>query len=289
MKANNIPLAKERRLEILAELKDQGSVRVTELAKRFSVAEETIRRDLDRLSDEGRLSRTHGGALSIRNDRFDLPLSIRKNSRAPEKRSIALKALSYIKPNDVVAFDASTTVLELACLLPNMPLTIVTYALDVARLLIDRPEIKVIVIGGELDAQSICLLGSLAEANLRKFEINKAFFSCKGIDLVRGYSEASLANATMKEALIEVSESSYLLADHTKFGVRSMAYYAEPSGIDELITDDNVESNYLDALEEAGVTVTVAQKTPDSAPTLSEKRSKDSLSNQTLAKEGMSE
>lgn len=260
LKPNNTPLAKERRLEILAELKELGAVRVAELAVRFSVAEETIRRDLDRLSDEGLLARTHGGALSVRNDRFDLPLSIRKNSRAGEKRIIAQEAFKKIEPNDVVAFDASTTVLELACLLPDMPLTVVTYALDVARLLIDRPQIKVIVTGGELDAQSICLLGPVAESNLRKFEINKAFFSCKGIDLTRGYSEATLLQASMKEAVLEVSENCYLLADHTKFGVRSMAYYGGLSSVGEVITDGQIEVNYLDALEEAGVIASVAKE-----------------------------
>ena len=80
------PLARQRRVEILSELQDRGSVRVTSLAARFGVAEETVRRDLDKLSAEGRLARTHGGALSIRNQRFDLPPPVRRTTQALEKR-----------------------------------------------------------------------------------------------------------------------------------------------------------------------------------------------------------
>ena len=253
VKANTILLARERRLEIHAELQELGSVRVTDLAQRFGVAEETIRRDLDKLSKEGQLVRTHGGALSIRNDRFDLPLGVRKNSRALEKRSIAQQALLHIRPNEVIALDASTSVLELVCLLPDMPLTVITYGLDAARLLIDRPQIQVISTGGELDSKSVCLLGPLAEENLRKFSINKVFFSCKGIDLERGYSEASTSHASIKELLIQLADRSFLLADHSKFGVRSMTYSGDLDAVDVVITDEKTDASFLSALEQAGV------------------------------------
>ncbi len=253
VKSNNMPLARERRLEILAELQEQGAVRVTALAERFGVAEETIRRDLDKLSNEGQLARTHGGALSIRNDRFDLPLAVRKNSRAIEKRAIAQQALSHIEPNQVIAVDASTTALELVCLLPDMPLTVITYGLDAARLLIDRPQIQVVSTGGELDPKSVCLLGPIAEANLRQFSIHKVFFSCKGVDLERGYSEASTAHASIKELLLQLADRSFLLADHSKFGVRSMTYSGGLEAVDVVITDDQTDARFLEALKQAGV------------------------------------
>ena len=259
VKTKSLPLARERRIEILAELEERGSVRVAALAEQFGVAEETIRRDLDRLSDEGQLARTHGGALSIRHDRFDLPLTVRKNSRALEKRALAEQALTHIQPNDVVALDASTTVLELACLLPDIPLTVVTYGLDVARLLIDRPQMQVIVTGGELDRRSNCLLGPLAEASLRSFSINKAFFSCKGVDLERGYSEASTTHASMKKLLMQLSDRSYLLADHSKFGVRSMVYSGELSSVDVMITNGGTDTRFLAALKDVGVEAEVVK------------------------------
>ncbi|MEM8945421.1 MAG: DeoR/GlpR family DNA-binding transcription regulator [Planctomycetota bacterium] len=259
VKASSVPLASKRRLEILDQLEGQGSVRVTALAELFEVAEETIRRDLDKLSDEGQLTRTHGGAIRQRSDRFDLPLAVRKNSRAAEKRAIAQLAFQHIEPGDVVAFDASTTVLELVCLLPDMPITVVTYGLDVVRLLAERRQMHVICTGGELDSPSLCLLGPLAEASFKSFSINKAFFSVKGIDLIRGHSEASTAHAAMKRLLVEVADQSFLLADYSKFGVRSLTYSGSMDELDVLITDDRTDESHLASLREIGIAVEVAE------------------------------
>ena len=256
--AKKPPLARQRRLEILSELEDRGSVRVAILAERFSVAEETIRRDLDKLSEEGRVARTHGGALSIRNQRFDLPAAVRRNTLAAEKQRIAYQALSHIKEHDVLAFDASTTVLELACILPDMPLTVITYGIDAARLLADRSQIQVICTGGELDVQSTCLLGPIAEESLSRFTINRAFFSCKGVDLERGCSEASVAHASIKRLLMQLSSQSYLMVDHSKFGVRSMAYSGSVYDVDFLITDEATDQSFVSALREGGVDTEVA-------------------------------
>ena len=252
------PLARQRRDEILSELEDRGAVRVATLAKRFEVAEETIRRDLDMLSQEGRVVRTHGGALSIRNQRFDLPAAIRRNNFAAEKRRIAYLALSHIEENDVLAFDASTTVLELACILPDMPLTVITQGIEAARLLGDRSQIQVVCTGGELDSQSTCLLGPIAEENISRFNINKAFFSCKGLDLERGLSEASVAHASMKKVLMQQPDQTFLLVDHSKFGVRSMAYSSSVFEINNLITDEATDPSFIEALQQGGVETEVA-------------------------------
>ena len=252
------PLARQRRVEILTELEDRGSVRVTALAKRYGVAEETIRRDLDKLSKEGRVARTHGGALSIRNQRFDLPSAVRRNTLTAEKRRIAYQALSHIEENDVLAIDASTTALELVCVLPDMPLTVITYGIDAARLLADRPQIQVFCTGGELDADSVCLLGPIAEECLRRFTINKAFFSCNGVDLDRGYSEASVAHASIKKVLMHIAGRCYMLADHSKFGVRSMANSGRINDVDNLVTDDATDQSVIDSLRKSGIEIEVA-------------------------------
>ena len=252
-----MPLASERRLKILSQLEERGSVRVTELAESFGVAEETIRRDLDRMSQEGQLARTHGGALSVRSDRFDLPFAVRRHSRTSEKQIIAQQALSHIQPNDVIALDASTTVLELACLLPDEPLTVVTYSLDAARMLIDRPQVQVVCLGGELDSQSVCLLGPVAEANLRRFSISKAFLSCKGVDLEHGYSETSTSHASIKSLLMQLADRCCLMVDHSKFGVRSMCYFGALSDADVVITNDQTDDVAVEAFNKAGVEIQV--------------------------------
>ncbi len=238
-------------------LEDQGAVRVAELARRFGVAEETIRRDLDKLGRGGRLTRTHGGALSLGHG-GDLPQSIRRTSHAAEKRQIAQHALEYLQPHDVVALDASTTVLQLAYLLPDMPLTVITYGLDVAKRLITLPQVKVICVGGEVEALSVCCMGPLAEASLRQFSIDKAFLSCKAIDLERGYGEASTAHASIKRLMMKNADCCYLLADHSKFGAPSMVFSGGLHEVDMVITDSGADQQAVTALSNAGVkTITV--------------------------------
>ncbi|MEQ8211548.1 MAG: DeoR/GlpR family DNA-binding transcription regulator [Lacipirellulaceae bacterium] len=257
-KQSDLPLASQRRLEILSQLQEAGAVRVASLATRFGVADETIRRDLDKLSDQGQLARTHGGAISIRHDRVDLPMAIRKNRRAAEKQQIANQALELINPNDVIGLDASTTVLELACLIPDMPLTVVTNSLDVIRLLADRPQIEVICSGGEFDPKSMCLFGPLAEANIQQIALSKLFFSCKGIDFEHGYSEASTHHASLKRVFLQQAEQSILLADSSKFGVRSMVSSGKLDLVDLVITDESTGSDYLESLQKRHVQTEVA-------------------------------
>lgn len=252
------PLARDRRHQILNELELIGAVRVTALARRFLVAEETIRRDLDKLGASQLLVRTHGGAISIRSDRRDLPIAVRKTTFQEEKRRIAQHAVAQIKAGDVIALDASSTVLELAYQLPDMRLTVVTHGLDVARLLMDKPQIEVVVTGGQVDAASASLLGPVAEQTLATFAVNKAFLSCKAVDFKHGLSEATIAHASIKKTMLDLAEQSFLLADPSKFGVRSVAYFGSLQSIDVVIADETTDAEVLNALQEAGVEVKVA-------------------------------
>lgn len=256
---DSLLLPKQRQLEILSILDEAGSVRVTSLAQRFTVAEETIRRDLEKLSSEGLLSRTHGGAVGARREPSDLPIGVRRTTNAPQKRRIARLALTHIEADDVLAIDASTTALELACLLPDLPLTVVTNAIYVVRTLIDRPKIRVICTGGDVDSVSVCSVGPIAEATFRQFAVTKAFLSCNAINPNRGYSEASTSHAQIKRAIIESADQAFLLADSSKFGARSVTYFGRLSEVDRLITDDGAASDVLQAFSTAAVGVDVAR------------------------------
>ncbi|MEN1679990.1 MAG: DeoR/GlpR family DNA-binding transcription regulator [Planctomycetota bacterium] len=250
-------LPRTRQLEILAELERTGAVRVAPLASRFGVAEETIRRDLDKLGAEGLLTRTHGGAVGLSVDPTDQPVGVRRTTNAAQKRRIARRAAAQIEPGDVISLDASTTALELACLLEEGPLTVVTNGLDAARVLADRSEVRVIVVGGDLDSVSLCTTGPVAEADIRRFAIHKAFFSAKAVDPRRGCSEVSTDHGAVKRAMIDASDYRCLLADSSKLGVRSMAFFAEVGELDLIITDADAAEKPLAALAGAGATVTI--------------------------------
>lgn len=251
-------LAPHRHREILAALESNGSVRVTNLARRLGVTEETIRRDLEKLGAEGLLVRIHGGAISVNDERQDIPFEVRKATNLAQKRAIAQRAVEMIHEGDVIALDASTTALELARLIPDMPITVVTNALSIVSALLDRKLVKVVSTGGQLDSDSACFVGSMAEAGLARFSLSRVFLSCKGVDLERGLSEANDEHASIKKSMLDLADRVYLLADHSKFALRSMVFFAQASAVDTLITDAGTEASVIAACESMGVEVEVA-------------------------------
>ena len=121
-------LAPERYQQILGRLEAQGVVRTIALAKALEVTDETIRRDLQILETQGKLTRIHGGA-SNQKSHFELrSFNERRNLNTGAKQAIAKAALSLIQPQHTYAFDSSTTALALIALLPDQPYRVITNA-----------------------------------------------------------------------------------------------------------------------------------------------------------------
>lgn len=236
-------LAEERQREILARIDHIGTVRVPELAAELSVTEETIRRDLWKLHRQGQLRRTHGGAIRREARAPELPFEVRRQQNLAEKQVIARKGVELVADDDIIVVDASTTALEFAAQLPNRRLTLLTNSLLVGQKLVDRPLIKVFVMGGELDRASWSLNGSLARPALERFNAAKFFFSCRGVDFERGLSEASEQHGDFKQLCFELIPQTYLLADHSKFGVRSKVFFAGVDDLTAVVTDAKIDPN----------------------------------------------
>lgn len=251
-------LAQERQREILNRVLSGSGVRVASLARELSVTEETIRRDLERLDQEGKLIRIHGGALPPEKDRRDLPFGVRETVNLAEKRSIAAHAIRHMEEGDVIALDASSTARELARLIPDFPLTVITNSIAVVSALVDRVRVRVISTGGVLDAPSLSYIGPLAEQALARFHIQKLFLSCQGIDLERGLSVTADEHAGIKRRMIELAERTYLLVDHSKVGVRAVEFFAPIADVDMLITDGDADPEFRQALQEHGIRVEIA-------------------------------
>lgn len=232
-------LAAKRHLEILRCLEERGTVRTTDLAAEFKVAEETIRRDLDRLHESGSVVRLHGGARSPDFGKREIHRDERERHFLDEKRAIAEAALALVKDGETLLIDASSSALQLARLLPGQRrgLKVVTYSLVVANLLSSWAEIELVVLGGRFDPTSGAFLGLQTLEALASLRIDRAFFSCKGIDPERGLSEAREDHAQLKRALLAQAEQRVLLADHTKFGVRSNFFFGDLARISALVTD----------------------------------------------------
>lgn len=244
-------LAVNRHREILIRLDAEGSVRVTELAGMLDVTEETIRRDLEKLDSQGKLVRIHGGAIPREEDRRELPFRLREAVNLDEKRAIARTACRHVHEGDVIAFDASSSALELARIIPDVRLTVITNCLAVTSALMDRSHLRVISTGGIFHPPTMSYQGSQAERALQQYNIRKCFLSCKGLDVERGLSVVSNEQAGIKRRMIELSDHVFLLVDHTKFGEKAVEFFASVEEVDTIITDAPMEMEFVKQLQVA--------------------------------------
>jgi DeoR/GlpR family transcriptional regulator of sugar metabolism len=249
-------LVAERYEKIVQLVNERGSIRVSELSELCAVTEETIRRDLDRLEQAGRLRRSHGGAVSVKDEQPEIPYFEREIIRAEEKRRIAEEAVKLISPHERILLDASSTAWYMAAKLPDIPLTVLTNSIKVAMELAGKEKIEVISTGGILASRSLSYVGPLAERSLDAYYVDKLFLSCKGVHLERGISESNELQATLKQHMIRIAGQVVLLADSSKFGVQAFTHVAALSEVNAIITDRRIDRDVLAQLTERGLQVT---------------------------------
>lgn len=252
-------LVLEREKVIMELLEQRGSVRVGELAGLFGVTEETVRRDLDRLEEKGVLRRSHGGAVPAQGRENETPYWFREVTQEKEKAIIAREALNHIAEGDRIILDASTTAWHIAKRLRNMELTVVTNSIRVAVALSEFDKVKVIAIGGQLARRSLSFVGPAAEESVRNYHVDKLFLSCAGVDLEHGLSDSTDEQASMRRCMMKQADRRYLLVDHCKFGLKSLAVIGGINLVDEIITDEETSRDLIDQIAGVGVLVSVVQ------------------------------
>ncbi|SDK01465.1 DeoR/GlpR family DNA-binding transcription regulator [Sediminibacillus albus] len=242
-------LVAERQQKIVELVNERKSIRVSELSRIFSVTEETIRKDLERLETEEKLSRSHGGAVSLPSDEsLDLSFSEREITNVREKKEIAREAVKHVVVGDKIMLDASTTAWYMAKALPDIAITVLTNSIKVAMELSGRKEVTVISTGGTLMSKSLSYVGPLAEASLDTYHVNKAFISCKGLHLEKGISESDEQQARIKKKMMDNADTVFIMIDHSKFGVRAFSRLNGLEDIDHIITDSKVDPSSVQQL-----------------------------------------
>ncbi|MFX3636977.1 MAG: DeoR/GlpR family DNA-binding transcription regulator [Candidatus Pristimantibacillus sp.] len=247
-------LAAERHRQIIKQLEEKGSVKVSELSEQFRMTEKTVREDLEKLEEKGLLRRIHGGAvLSQEGEDSLLPLQYPNSKHQKEKSSIAELAISLIEPNDIVALDAGSTTLEMAKRLKNMPLTVLTNDLLIIRELTTKDQIRLVVPGGYRFHN--LLIGLEWHDWIKKLNVHKLFLSTTGIHLEYGMTIFTEELAKLKQVYMECSKQIYCVADHSKFDKGALLTFAELNSIDCIITDSGIEEDIVRKYEEQGVKI----------------------------------
>ncbi len=228
---------------------------MADLARQFDVAEETIRRDLDKLESLGRLVRSHGGAVaSLENE---APHWQREFIHQPQKEAIAREAVRQVAEGDTLILDASSSSWFMARHLPDLPLTIITNSLYVCMAMEERAHARIICPGGVLMPSSMSFVGAAAVEALRRYHAAKLFLSCRAFDVRRGLSDIADEQAVVRRAMLDVSDRHVLLADSSKWGARALAMIAPVAAVHSIITDGGAPAEDVDELRRMGVEVRV--------------------------------
>ncbi|MFO8027618.1 MAG: DeoR/GlpR family DNA-binding transcription regulator [Opitutales bacterium] len=251
-------LAPERQQQILTLLEERGTVRTIDLAEEFQVTDETIRRDLQILADNGQLARVHGGASNLNGRPKLQSFTERRSINVDKKRAIARTAIEFIQPGRTYAFDSSTTVFELVCSLPDLPYRVVTNAYAVIDQLIAHEQTELISTGGRYHRKTQTFVGGDSYHSLRRYNINCAFVSSIGLDPLQGAAEGFEEQAVFKENLVQMAEEVILLIDSTKLMQRSEYFFASIEQLSHIITDNAADPAVTRRLISKGCSVTLA-------------------------------
>ena len=246
-------LAVARRTQIRNILLEKKSVTVTELSKKFSVTEETIRRDLQQLENEGFLSRTYGGAFIQDGVLNEVDLRLRETAYIDSKEAIAAKCAELIYHGDTIFLDASTTATFVAKQISNMRITVVTNSLMVIDQLKDCESVRLIAIGGAYSPKSKAFNGLATMKGLEGYYLDKVFMSCRSLSIEHGITDSNEEIAMVRKTLLKCSDATYLIADKSKFGKTSFVHICDYEDIDTIITDFDFTPEWEDFLQSKDV------------------------------------
>lgn len=246
----------ERQREITAVTLEAGRAEVADLAERFGVTTETIRRDLSELQKRKVLRRVHGGAVPWEATVFEPLLSVRSQRNENEKRRLAIAAIDELPDNGTVIIDSGSTLTRFAqAITGNLSLRVVTNSLTVASCLAEHESLDVIVVGGKVRKNTLAMVDAQAIAAVEPLSVDTLFISTDSASARTGLTTPYREEAALKQTMIGAARRVVALVDHTKFGEDHFARFAEWSDIDVLITNRELDPRVVDEIEATGTTV----------------------------------
>jgi DeoR/GlpR family transcriptional regulator of sugar metabolism len=249
-------LPQQRQEQIVRALRTDGAGGVKVLAERLGVSEATIRRDLEQLHEQGRLTRVYGGALAVDGD--DEPFAEVSAVHAEEKDRIARRAAQLVEDGQSVLLDIGTTALRLAHHLHGRQVTVVTSNLAVLEELQNDDAVELVLLGGFVRRAYRSLVGYLTEECLRQIHTDWLFLGTSGVRPDGRVMDSTLIEVPVKRAMIRAADRVALLADGTKFPGHGIAKVCEPGELAVVVTEDSADLPTREQLAEAGVEVVLA-------------------------------
>jgi DeoR family transcriptional regulator of aga operon/DeoR family fructose operon transcriptional repressor len=262
--------AEERQDHIARIVEEHGRARVADLAATFRVSGVTIRKDLAVLERQGRIVRTHGGAMTVGRAGAERAFDVRERLQRDEKDAIGREAAAMVVDGDSIALDASTTALALARHLKGrggwLHLTVITNGLRIASELAGHPGISVVMPAGFLRWEALSLVGPLGEGLFDKVNIQKAFMGAAGFAIEAGLSDATEEEAQIKRLMVEGANEVVGLVDHTKWERAAFATFCKTADLDAVVTDAGAPAAMMEDVRRLGIDVRQVEPTAQGAP-----------------------
>ena len=248
-----------RQLAMLQAVRDSGSLRTELLAERLGTTLQTVRRDIQRLSEAGMLKRFHGGVRVLDSSTRNTAHAERQRSQAGAKQRIARAVAAAVPPGASLFMNIGTTVEAVATeLVHHQGLRVVTNNLHVARTLSANRQAEVVVAGGTVRQEDLGVVGEAALSFIRQFKVDIGLIGISGIDADGTLRDFDMREVMVARAIVEQSRQVWLVADASKFGRAAMIEMAPLKVVHTLFTDQPPEPAFERLLRDLDVRCVVA-------------------------------
>lgn len=244
-------LKEERQAYILHQINLHNKVLSSHMSEQIHVSEDTIRRDLQELALEGKITKVHGGALS---NSFHVTFASREVYSVEEKRAVALKAARLIEDGMFILTSGGTTIIELARMLPkDLRATFITPSLAAAFEYSNHPRIEVVMIGDKIAKNSKIAIGAEAIRKIRQIKADICFLGVNAIDIRDGLTDNDWDVVEIKKAMIETSKKVIALTISEKVNSSEQLTICEVDKIDVLVTELPPDAEKLKPYRNKGI------------------------------------
>ncbi|TFC01056.1 DeoR/GlpR transcriptional regulator [Cryobacterium adonitolivorans] len=250
--------AEVRQQEILTQLARRGELSITDLSTRFGVSEMTVRRDVNQLAAAGLAVRTHGRVAPAASSSFEPPFSLRTRTNVEAKRKIAVLAAQQIIDGQTIILDGGSTGVAIAEELIGRNITVCALNVRIAEVLGADRATTVMIPAGTIRTGELSVIGSDAEASLRRFRFDTYIMTASAASMGSGFTEWNVEDAAVKRAALSASRRTLVAFDAAKFGHEAFARICELDDVDALITDDTLSAEHRQELTVGGTELLIA-------------------------------
>lgn len=252
---------RSRRLqEMETYLLRRGSVTMEEMKERFGVSMNTVRRDAAQLVFSGAAEKVYGGLKAARNASVLVPYENRLQSLSAVKRAICVSASDMVRDGDIIFIDSGTTAVHLIDMLEDRSITVITNNVEVEVRALGMPNIRLIMVPGELHRKTRSITGEDSARYLSRYNTKFAFMAATGVSQTGGVTNSSPMEYEIKREAVSHTEHAVLLVTGGKFGVASLMTYAPLDRFGTVITDKSAPPEWVERMVRQGIDVRIAEE-----------------------------